>query len=173
MASIAELEQGWSESGEAPQHVGSIRRLIVRLGDGRHAHPERVRVTAEDGVEGDRWAAADGDPEAQVSLMEHRSAALVADGGDIAGVGDNLLVDFDLSEAHLPVGARLRAGGAVLEVTPKLHLGCAKFRARFGADALAWVNDKETRPRRLRGLHTRVIEDGVIRVGDRIERLST
>jgi MOSC domain-containing protein YiiM len=60
-------------------------------------------------------------------------------------------------------------GAALLEVTPKPHSGCKKFLARFGAEALAWINEERGRARKLRGINCRVIEAGVIRAGDTIE----
>ncbi len=86
--------------------------------------------------------------------------------------GDQLYVDLDLSHDNLPAGSRLGVGGsAVLEVTAKPHAGCAKFRARFGDDALAFVNSEEGLRRRLRGLNAKVVEGGVIRPGDVVRRL--
>ena len=82
--------------------------------------------------------------------------------------GDNLLVDLDLSEAALPVGARLRAGTAVLEVSDQPHLGCKKFQARFGDEALRWINAEEHRSRRLRGVNCRILAGGRVAVGDPI-----
>ncbi len=164
-----DLEAAWSLLPPAATERGSVQRLVVRLGGERYEHPEAVKVTVEGGIEGDRWSAGKADPDAAVSLMEWSVATLVARGtGPWAGVGDNLLVDLDLSVANLPTGTRLLAGDVLLEVTAKPHLGCAKFQARFGRGALDWVNDKETRHRRLRGVHTRVIHGGTIRRGDTI-----
>ncbi|MDQ1377889.1 MAG: hypothetical protein QOE15_2062, partial [Acidimicrobiaceae bacterium] len=47
-----------------------------------------------------------------------------------------------------------------------LHLGCAKFSARFGSDAFRFVNSATGRALRLRGVNTRVVEGGVVRLGD-------
>ncbi len=164
------LEAAWSWLPPSSD-PGSVQQVVVRLGEGEYEHPERVRVTVEGGIEGDRWRHGAADPDAAVSLMCWSTATLIAHeaGAHWSGVGDNLLVDFDLSVEHLPVGTRLRVGDVLLEVSPKPHLGCAKFQARFGKGALAWVNDKETRDRRLRGVHTKVLEGGTIRRGDAIE----
>ena len=48
----------------------------------------------------------------------------------------------------------------VLEVTAKPHAGCKKFLARFGADAVAFVNSEEGSRLRLRGLNARVVRGG-------------
>jgi MOSC domain-containing protein YiiM len=150
-----------------------VRLICVRQAEGVHVCPPSVRVTASSGVEGDRWSAgADPDPEAQVTLMTARVAELVAaDHAPLHAPGDNFLVDIDLSEQALPAGSRIRLGSAVLEISAVPHTGCAKFRERFGVDALRWVNHKDYRARRLRGLNCRVVTDGEIAVGDEIELL--
>src|SRR4029079_8249763 len=80
-----------------------------------------------------------------------------------------LFFDLDLSAANLPIGSRLRAGGVLLEVTPKAHNGCHKFKGRFGGDALRFVAPPERRPLNLRGIYLRVVEDGEVAVGDAVE----
>ena len=63
-------------------------------------------------------------------------------------------------------------GNALLEVTPFPHNGCHKFRDRFGADALRLVSEKARRPRNLRGIYLRVLEEGKVSVGDQVEVVS-
>ena len=75
--------------------------------------------------------------------------------------GDQLYVDFDLSEANLPAKTRLAVGTAILEVSETPHTGCAKFSARFGSDALRWINPPIGRAHRMRGLNARVMRGGV------------
>ena len=82
--------------------------------------------------------------------------------------GDNFLVTLDLSEAALPVGTRVRLGTALLEITPDPHTGCRKFNARFGVEALQWINFRAHRARRLRGVNCRVLADGFVSVGDAV-----
>jgi MOSC domain-containing protein YiiM len=101
--------------------------------------------------------------------MSARVAELIADGAPVDLPGDNLLVDLDLSAGALPIGARVRVGSALLEVSPMPHTGCRKFAERFGQDALRWVNWKEHRDRRLRGVNCRVLEPGNVSVGDRCQ----
>jgi MOSC domain-containing protein YiiM len=86
--------------------------------------------------------------------------------------GDQLYVDLDLSIANLPAGTRLEIGNAVIEVTEPAHTGCAKFSARFGSEALRFVNSPEGRGLRLRGLNARVVRPGTIRRGDAVLRLA-
>ena len=103
--------------------------------------------------------------------MNARSAALVA-GADRerwALAGDQLYVDLDLSYRNLPPGTRLRIGEeAVVEVTDEPHRGCGKFSARFGVDALKLVNSAVGRELNMRGINTRVVAGGVVRLGDPI-----
>ena len=84
--------------------------------------------------------------------------------------GDNLVVDLDLHEDNLPVGARLRIGEVVLEVTDHPHTGCVKFERRYGKVALDLTNTPEGLMARLRGLLARVIHEGEVRPGDTIHK---
>jgi len=103
----------------------------------------------------------------QVTVMNVRIAELVAGGRErMPLAGDQLYVDFDLSIDNLPAGRVIRVGAVTLEVSEAPHLGCAKFVARFGADAMRLVNSLEGRQLRLRGANMRVLTSGVVRVGD-------
>jgi hypothetical protein len=165
----SELEAAWSAAPPPARERGQVDLIVVRKGAGAHETPARVTATVEGGLAGDRWSIDDRDPLFQVTLMMTRVARLLGEPLDRAG--DNLLVDLDLSEEALPVGARLLAGAVVLEVTPEPHLGCKKFSERFGAGALRWVNLKEHRHRRLRGVNCRVVEGGEVAVGDAVRVL--
>jgi MOSC domain-containing protein YiiM len=85
--------------------------------------------------------------------------------------GDQIYVDFDLSVENLPAGSRFGLGTAVLEATGVPHRGCKKFMARFGLDALRFVNSDEGYALNLRGINARVIQPGVVRPGDSITKL--
>ena len=63
-------------------------------------------------------------------------------------------------------------GSAVLEITAEPHTGCAKFSARFGSDAIRFVNGADGRPLRLRGVNARVVESGTVALGDAIAKLT-
>ena len=169
---IDTFEARWQASLAAPR-TGAIALLVVRIGDGQHDTPREVLVTRELGVEGDRWSRADQpNPEAQISLIDRRVTEVLADGdrSRLHLPGDNIVADLDLHERALPVGTRLRLGSALVEVTPTPHTGCAKFRARFGEEALAWVGAPEHTARRMRGVYLRVIADGRVGVGDHVVR---
>jgi MOSC domain-containing protein YiiM len=101
--------------------------------------------------------------------MQHDVASLIANGQPLPLFGDNLFLDLDLSATNLPIGSRLRAGAVLLEVTPKAHNGCHKFKGRFGSDALRFVAHPDRRSLNLRGIYLRVVEDGEVAVGDAVE----
>ncbi len=176
--SRAELEAGLDHVGAAPADGGRLELLVRRpateerelLGDGQ--------LDLEAGLAGDVWPNKDGepgDPEAQVTVMNARAAALFADSSehaDWAWAGDQLYVDLDLGKGNLPAGSRIAVGDAVLEVTAEPHLGCGKFSRRFGVDALKVVNSATGREMRLRGLNAKVIRPGAVVVGDEVRKLS-
>jgi len=144
-----------------------VRLVVARLGGGEHEVLERGQITCEEGLVGDRWASASKPSRGrQLTLMEARVAELVANGQPLHLPGDNLLVDLDLSVDAAPTGTRLQIGTSLLVVTDKLHLGCKKFVARFGADANEWVNAPEHGERRMRGINCRVLEAGWVSPGD-------
>jgi MOSC domain-containing protein YiiM len=85
--------------------------------------------------------------------------------------GDQLYVDFDLSVENVPAGTRLAIGEAVIELTEVPHTGCAKFSARFGTEALKFVNKSPGRELRLRGANARIVTPGTVRAGDAVSKL--
>ncbi len=125
------------------------------------------------GLVGDRWHLGSSPTnDSQLTVMNARLAQLIAsDRQGWALAGDQLYVDLDLSIENLPAGTRLSVGDAVIEVSDVPHTGCAKFSARFGTEALKFVNKSPGRELRLRGLNARVVEPGRVRVGDTISKL--
>jgi hypothetical protein len=133
-----------------------------------------------EGLVGDSWSrrgssrTADGGPhpEMQLNIMNARVTALLAqDKARWQLAGDQLYLDMDLSAENLPAGTQLAIGSAVIEVTPPPHTGCKKFVARFGLDAMKFVNSPVGRELQLRGINARVIQAGIIRVGDMAKKL--
>jgi hypothetical protein len=156
----------------APRDHGRVMLLVTRVRDGRREAPERVALTVAAGMPGDAWRRKSPDkPEAQLAVMQHGVALLIANGQPLVLFGDNVFLDLDLAAANLPIGSRVRAGGAILEVTPKAHNGCSKFKGRFGADALRFVAHPERRHLNLRGIYLRVVAEGEVGVGDPVEVL--
>jgi MOSC domain-containing protein YiiM len=169
---LADLEAGLRALPPAPKDAGRIALLVRRRADGIRERPERVVLTPEDGLPGDGWARRPPrDPAAQLAVMRRDVAELIANGQPLDLFGDNLFVDLDISAANLPLGTRLGVGAATAEVTDKPHNGCKKFHGRFGADALRFVQAKETRDQNLRGIYWKVVAAGEARVGDAIRVL--
>jgi MOSC domain-containing protein YiiM len=163
----------------APRELGTVGAIVLRPErDLRHVVDE-VELDTTVGVVGDNWLARgssstpDGaaHPEAQVTLMSTRVLeAIEPDRSRWALAGDQLLVDFDISVDHLPAGTRILIGATELVICEKPHTGCARFSARFGSDALRWINSPAGRELRYRGVYARVVRGGTVRVGDPIRK---
>jgi len=86
--------------------------------------------------------------------------------------GDNLIVDFDLSESNLPFGSQLAIGDEVLiEISDLAHTGCSKFQKRYGKEARTFTNNQRGKELHLRGRYARIIVGGEIQVGDVIRKV--
>ena len=171
---LDELNAGLDTILEAPEDGGLIQMLIVRPADDERTTPDFVEVSAEEGTHGDHWSKGESryEPDVQIAIMSSRVLDLVSGGRDRWPLaGDNIIVDMDLSQTNLVPGQKLEAGSAILEITEIPHRGCAKFSARFGADALRFVNLGRAAELRLRGVYARVVQPGQIAVGDQINKL--
>ena len=170
---LTALESGLRALPALPKDSGRLALIVRRREDGSRETPERLCLSPEDGVPGDSWGR---DPkrmlDAQIAVMQRDVAELIANGQPLTLFGDSLFVDFDLSTANLPTGSRLRVGEAIVEVTPMPHDGCSKFKSRFGADALFFVNAKPTRHLNLRGIYWQVVGAGEISIGASVEVIS-
>ncbi len=164
---------------DAPK-AGKVETLCFRPDYLQREYPETLEVTVEGGIKDERWLKApwltleDGapDPRIQVSILPQRVMDLCwLDREGSPHPGDTIVTDMDLSEANLPVGTRLKVGTAVLEVSDKFNNGCIKWRDRYGAESLHWLNKKEHRPMRLRGVLCKIVQDGELRLGAPIEVL--
>jgi MOSC domain-containing protein YiiM len=174
----AELEEGLPAIREAPKDEGTLELIVRRPTVEEREILEEAQLDLELGLVGDNWSTrgrSGGRPantKAQVTVMNVRATALVARERERWPLaGDQLYVDFDISGANLPPGTRFAVGSAVLEVTDDPHTGCKKFSSRFGLDALIFVNSAEGRALNLRGINTRVVQAGVVRIGDAVRRL--
>ena len=106
--------------------------------------------------------------------MNTRAADLIAQSRERWPLaGDQLYVDNDLSEDHLPPGTRITVGEVVFEIAHEDHTGCAKFAHRFGKDALKFVNSPDGAHLNLRGIYATVVQGGVVRVGDVVARVNS
>jgi heat shock protein HslJ len=177
--SAAELEAGLQDIERAPASEGTVELIVRRPAEGEREVLEEGELDLDEGLVGDRWrshARTSGeavDTSTQLTLMNARVIALLAPDRVRWGLaGDQLYVDLDLRPENLPPGTRLALGSAVIEVTDMPHTGCAKFTARFGSDAIRFVNSRRGRSLRLRGMNARVVQPGHVRRGDTIRKLA-
>jgi MOSC domain-containing protein len=177
---VETLQAGLDDIRRSPSDAGVVELIVRRPAEGEREVVEEGTLDVVEGLLGDNWATrgsrstADGssNPDAQLTLMNARLAGLVAGEPERRMLaGDQLFVDFDLSEANVPAGTRLAVGSAVIEVTALPHTGCAKFSARFGSEALRFINSPVGRELHLRGVNARVVEPGVVRSGDAVRKL--
>jgi MOSC domain-containing protein YiiM len=167
----AALEAGLAEVRRAPSEAGTVELIVARPAVGERTVLAEGRIDTEAGLSGDTWLARKPHLGKQVTVMNARAVALVAGPRDRWPLaGDQLFVDLDLSTSNLPPGTRLELGSVVLEVSAYPHRGCKKFLARFGPDALDWVNSEVGCALNLRGINTTVVHSGVVRTGDTIRR---
>src|SRR6478735_6048500 len=160
------LEAGMSSILESPKTAGNLDLIVRRPGSGLRETAVEARLDEAIGLVGDSWQergsrrTPDGKANinAQITLMNSRAIALIAGTAERWPLaGDQLYVDLDLSEANLPAGSRLQVGEATVEISAEPHAGCASFKARYGADAVAFVNSPEGRAHRLRGVNARIL----------------
>lgn len=164
------LEEMNARLASAPSATGMLELIVVRPVMHERICPRSVELRVDEGVRGDRWAQDDGCVGRQVAMIDVRVAQAIADREDWPLLGDNLFVSFDLGADSLCSGDRLQLGGAVLEITDEPHHGCRKLAARFGPRAMRFVNHRDHRAERRRGIYARVVEGGTVAIGDRMER---
>jgi hypothetical protein len=161
------LEAGIA-AAKAPLDEGTVQLLVARGPGGERHLAREARLTVSEGMPGDRWAAqTEYGPDYQLATTRYDFARLIANGQPLELHGDNIYLDLDLSSSNLPVGTLIRAGEALLTVTPVAHNGCKKWVQRFGLCPMQMNLEPAYRRLRLRGIYLRVLEEGRVRVGDR------
>ena len=175
-----ELDRNIPDILAAPKDGAAIDMLCLRPSYGQRRFVDQIEVTREFGIPGERWATRpwmtleDGspDPAIQVCILQKRVLDLVwQDRENTVHPGDTFIVDMDLSHANLPVGQLLSVGSAVLRVSSAFNNACAKWKGRYGSDALEWVREPENETHRLRGVLCSVERDGVFQTGDILRKL--
>jgi hypothetical protein len=178
--SLEELQEGLGAIMLSPQNDGILKAIVIRPETGRRLSLRQCELSQEGGVHGDNWAKGcwmslpDGrpHPDVQVAIMNARAIALIAqEESRWQLAGNQLLIDLDLSDDNLPPGTRMSVGPALLEITAVPHKGCKKFAERFGADATRFVNSRDGLRLHLRGIFARIVEPGVVSVGDTVTKL--
>ncbi len=176
---MQELEAGLDAVRAAPKDEGSLDLIVRRPQVDAREILREGELDPSVGLVGDSWQLRESSrsadhgphPDMQLNIMNSRAISLVAGSDDRwALAGDQLFVDLDLGRDNLPTGTRLGIGEAVIEITDQPHTGCAKFRDRFGRDALRLVNSPPGRELNLRGVCAKVVQGGTIRVGDTVRK---
>jgi hypothetical protein len=179
-AELTSLETRLNHIRAAPPDLGTLEFIVRRPAEDEREIVTEARLDIDDGLEGDTWRqrgssrTPDGgpNPDAQLTVMNARLAEAVAGERDRwALAGDQLYVDLDISRSNLPAGSRIQIGEAVIEFSEPPHTGCDKFGARYGVDALKFINSPLGRELRLRGANCRIVVGGTIRTGDTIRKL--
>jgi hypothetical protein len=180
-ASFDECQAALAHVLDAPKDKATIKQLCIRPGFEQRLFPDEVSLTVASGIKGDgRWltkpwltlANGDPDPNIQVSIISQRVMDLCwRDRESTIHPGDLFAVDMDLAEENLPAGTLLSVGSAVLEVSDEFNNGCVKWRKRYGTDSYKWINKREYRHLRLRGILCKIVQDGVVRVGDQLAKV--
>jgi hypothetical protein len=177
---MAELEAGLDDVRRSPRDRGVLAMIVRRPRTEEREVLQEAELDLREGLVGDNWMTRgssrtpDGSshPDMQLNVMNARVIALVAqDRCRWHLAGDQLFIDMDLSAENMPPGTQLALGSAVIEVTNQIHSGCKKFVARFGQDAMEFVNSPVGRTLHLRGINARVVQPGVIRVGDVVRKI--
>jgi len=172
---MTQLEAAVDRIRESPKDNGVVEMIVRRPQVDAREVVDEAHFDVKDGLVGDSWMyrgsskTADGGPhpEVQVTIMNARVVDLVAQAKERWPLaGDQLFIEMDLGNANLPAGTRLSIGSAIIEVTEPPHLGCQKFVARFGADAMKFVNSPLGRELCMRGIHARVVQNGTVCTGD-------
>ena len=175
-----ELEAALDHLRQAPRNEGVLQLIVRRPDVDQREEMAEAEMDPVQGLIGDNWITRgssrtpDGSPhpEMQINIMNSRVTALVAQQQDRWSLaGDQLYIDMDLSKENLPAGSRLQVGSAVLEVSSLPHNGCEKFVARFGRDAMKFVNSALGKELCLRGINARVVQAGTVRLGDTVRKI--
>ena len=170
--SYAELEAALPEIERSPRERGTVCLIVRRPSSGEREVLANATLDVEEGLVGDRWARGKRRRVNQLTLINARFVSLLAQDRERWPLaGDQLYVDFDLSENHVPPGTRIAVGAAEIEVSPEPHTGCRLFAERYGRDAQRFVASERGRALSLRGINAWVVKGAEVRLGDEVQAL--
>ena len=136
---------------------GTLELIVVRPSEGERETPDTAELTIEDGLVGDRWHPhVDADGTACSATTNSRSRRPASSGSSptrSAGRSPATTCSWTWASTRRAFrpAARLAIGDTVVvQISEEPHTGCAKYSARFGSDALKFVNSPEGRELRLR-----------------------
>ena len=173
--SYQELEAQVDYISESPKDKSPIDLIVRRPAENEREVLNTGMLSTTDGLEGDMWKVRPSSrtpdktahPDMQLNIMNTRVISLIARSEERWKLaGDQLYLDLDLSKENLPAGTQLKIGEAIIEVTPQPHTGCKKFVARFGLDAMKFVNSEIGKRYQMRGINAKVVKGGKISKGD-------
>jgi MOSC domain-containing protein len=176
----AELEAALDHLRQTPKDAGVVELIVRRPEVDQREVLDEAELDVSVGLIGDNWKVRgskrtpDGSahPEMQINIMNSRVTALVAQERERWPLaGDQLYIDMDLSKENLPAGSRIAVGSAVLEVSELPHTGCKKFVARFGTEAMEFVNSDLGKQLCLRGINAKVVQGGTVKVGQTAKKI--
>lgn len=177
---MTQLEEGLDYICQSPKNNGHLALIVCRPAVGERQMLNEGELDVTVGLVGDNWQmrpssrSEDGKahPDMQLNIMNARAIELIAQAKERWPLaGDQLYLDMDLSKENLPAGTRLKIGTAVIEITAQPHNGCKKFVARFGLDAMKFVNSPIGKKHQLRGINAKVIQSGKIKAGDIAQKI--
>ena len=171
-SSYAELEAALPEIERSPRERGTLTLIVRRPRSREREVLDAATLDVEEGLVGDRWARGKRRRANQLTVINARFAAALAQSREHwALAGDQLYVEFDLSAEHVPPGTRIRVGAAELEVSPQPHTGCRLFAERYGRDAQRFAGSERGLALSLRGINAWVVKGAEVRVGDEVVAL--
>ncbi len=177
---MTELAAGMDHIRQSPKDNGVLKMIVRRPKVDEREVLSEGELHLVEGLVGDTWKvrmsrhSVDGsaNTDTQITVVNARIIALLAQDEERWPLaGDQLYIDMDLGDDNLPPGTRLAIGSAVIEVSAKPHTGCEKFSSRFGVEAIKFVNSSEGKQLHLRGINAKVMQAGIIRVGDLVRKI--
>ena len=176
---MTELDAALDHILAAPKEA-EIETLCRRPDFSERDFRNSLELTVAGGIENERWLKhpwmqlEDGspDPSIQVSILQKRVLELCwRDRDNVIYPGDTMIADMDLSEENLPIGQRIQAGTAVLEVSTVFNTACAKWKVRHGRESFDWINRPDNVKHRLRGVLCKIVQDGTVKHGDMLTKV--